>query len=145
MSTLESEVHCSSQSKELEHLSRTILIIDDNADIRESLSLLLESFGHKVYVASSGLAGITEARKVKPDCVLCDIGLPEFNGYQVAATFRSDTDLCATYLIALSGYAQPEEIDKALKAGFDIHLAKPPNFDLLENILYNFKNPIAVD
>lgn len=129
------------EQQAIKHLRcRSILIIDDNEDIRDSLSLLLETLGHTVYLASTGISGIAEARTMKPECVLCDIGLPELNGYQVAEAFRADPVLSSTYLIALSGYAQPEEIDKSIKAGFDIHLAKPPNLDLLENILYNLKN-----
>ncbi|RUR09438.1 ATP-binding protein [Legionella sp. km772] len=116
-------------------LSRTILIIDDNADIRDSLSMLLETLGHQVYVESTGRAGIAKARETRPDFVLCDIGLPELNGYQVAKAFREDPILESTYLIAISGYVQPEEIIKAKQAGFDNHLAKPFNFDLLQDIL----------
>lgn len=114
---------------------RTILIIDDNQDVRESLRILLETLGHVVDDAATGLEGLEKARQIKPEFVLCDIGLPELNGYQVASAFRADPLISSTYLIALSGYAQSEEIDQAIKAGFDVHLAKPPNFDLLENIL----------
>lgn len=114
--------------------SRTILIIDDNEDVRESLNLLLLAQGHKVHLAADGLTGIAIAHKIKPDFILCDIGLPQLNGYQIATAFRDDPLLNRSYLIALSGYAQPEEIEKAQMAGFDLHLAKPFNFDLLQTI-----------
>ena len=118
-----------------QRVSRLILIIDDNKDVSESLSMLLETFGHRVNVASTGSVGLQKALQIKPDCVLCDIGLPGINGYQVAQAFRTNPLLSSTYLIALSGYAQPTEIEKAMQAGFDLHLAKPPNFDLLDDVL----------
>lgn len=114
--------------------SRTILIIDDNEDVRESLNLLLLAQGHTVHLAADGLTGVAIAPKIKPDFILCDIGLPQLNGYQIAKAFRDDPRLNSSYLIALSGYAQPEEIEKAQMAGFDLHLAKPLNFDLLQTI-----------
>lgn len=134
-----SEEQPSSDQKNQPSLSRKILIIDDNEDIRESLSLLLDALGHKVEVAHNGLVGLEKARDFRPECVFCDIALPEYNGYQVAEAFRGDPTLNSIYLVALSGYVQPEKIDQALQAGFDIHLAKPPKFGLLKDILYNLK------
>jgi CheY-like chemotaxis protein len=116
---------------------RSILIIDNNEDIRESLKLLLEILGHTIYLAASGIEGIKIARSVKPECVLCDIELPELDGYQIAEIFRSDPCLSSVYLIALSGYAK--KTNKTIKSNFDVHLVKPPNFDLLEDILINLK------
>lgn len=118
-------------------ISRAILIIDDNKDVADSLCMLLETLGHEVHVASNGFAGLAKALRFKPDCVLCDIGLPEINGYQVAQAFRAEPELSSICLVALSGYALPEEIEKAKGAGFDAHLAKPPNFNVLEDILAN--------
>lgn len=120
-------------------IKRTILVIDDNKDVAESLCMLLESLGHIVHIARDGFEGLNNALKIMPDCVLCDIGLPGLNGYQVAEAFKSNSKLRDIYLIALSGYAQPEEVQKALEAGFNTHLAKPPNFTVLENLLFTCK------
>jgi CheY-like chemotaxis protein len=67
--------------------------------------------------------------------VLCDIGLPEMDSYEVARTMRADPELCRVALIAVSGYAQPEDVAMAKEAGFDAHLAKPPSIDTLERAL----------
>ena len=71
----------------------------------------------------------TAARTFRPDVVLCDIGLPGMNGYEVARAFRADEALRSTFLVALSGYAQAEDLAKARAAGFDQHLAKPANME----------------
>jgi two-component system CheB/CheR fusion protein len=67
--------------------------------------------------------------------VFCDIGLPGMDGFAVARAFRADDGLKGTYLVALSGYALPEDVQHALEAGFDQHLAKPPNLESLEQAL----------
>jgi CheY-like chemotaxis protein len=66
------------------------------------------------------------ARELRPDVVLCDIGLPDLDGYEVARALRREEALRGTRLVALSGYAQPEDRERARAAGFDAHLAKPP-------------------
>ena len=86
-------------------------------------------------MAYNGPAGIARAREFRPDVVLCDIGLPGMNGYEVARAFRADGALSRTCLVALSGYALPEDLQRAVEAGFERHLAKPPSFDKLEELL----------
>jgi PAS domain S-box-containing protein len=108
-----------------------ILVIDDNVDAAQGLAVVLEMEGHRVHVATDGLSGIMKARELKPEVVLCDIGLPDVDGYEIARTLRADEGLRSTRLIALSGYAQPEDRRRAQEAGFDAHLAKPPAMDLL--------------
>ena len=71
----------------------------------------------------------------KPDVVFCDIGLPGMDGFDVARAFRADDALKGAYLVALSGYALPEDVQRASQAGFDQHLAKPPDLDTLERTL----------
>jgi CheY-like chemotaxis protein len=102
-----------------------VLVIDDNVDAAESIADVLRLEGHRVHVATDGLSGITKARELKPDVILCDIGLPDVDGYEVARTLRADGGLRSTRLVALSGYAQPEDRRRAREAGFDAHLAKP--------------------
>jgi PAS domain S-box-containing protein len=114
---------------------RRILVIEDDIDVANGLQFALEIDGHAVQVAHNGPDGIDRARRFHPEVVLCDIGLPGMNGYEVARAFRSDPSLSGTLLVALSGYAQAEDIEKARGAGFDRHLAKPASMDNLKRIL----------
>lgn len=115
--------------------SRRVLIIDDYTDIAESLRELLELNNHKVAVAYNGPDGIAKAREFRPEILLCDIGLPRMNGYEVAGAFRRDEELSNVYLVAMTGYALQEDLQKAADAGFDCHLAKPVDIDKLNSIL----------
>ncbi len=114
---------------------RKVLIIEDNVDAAESLKALLELDGHLVEMAFSGPEGVDKAVAFQPDIVLCDIGLPGMDGYAVASALRQNPRLKLAQLVALTGYAQPEDRRRALHAGFDAHLAKPPRLDLLEQLL----------
>ncbi len=104
--------------------ARRVLVVDDNADAAESLAELVGLFGHQVEVAFDGPSAIEKARQHRPDIVLCDIGLPGMSGYEVAKALRAEQD-GNVRLVAVSGYAQPEDVSKATEAGFDAHLAKP--------------------
>lgn len=105
--------------------AKTILVIEDNLDGAQALAEILELQGHRVRVARDGHSGIALARELQPDVVLCDIGLPDVDGYEVARTLRSDGRLRDTRFVALTGYAQPEDRERARDAGFAAHLAKP--------------------
>jgi len=108
-----------------------LLVVEDNADAAESLAEVLRTEGHRVQVAMDGRTGLAKARALRPDVVLCDIGLPDMDGYEVARALRADAALGAARLIALSGYALPEDQRLAAEAGFDLHLAKPPSLEAL--------------
>lgn len=116
---------------------RHILIIEDNLDAASSLREVLELGDHHVTVAHTGPEGVARARELRPEVVLCDIGLPGMDGYAVAMALREDASLRHTHLVALSGYALPEDLRRAALAGFEHHLAKPPNIEKLERILAN--------
>lgn len=120
--------------------SRRVLIIEDNADAAESLRALLVLNGHEVEIASNGPAGIAKARGFLPEIVLCDLGLPEMDGYAVARTMRADPQLGRMTLVALTGYAGAEDASKSRQAGFDVHMAKPPNLEALERVLASAKS-----
>jgi two-component system CheB/CheR fusion protein len=109
----------------LEGPTRSVLVIEDNVDTAETLRDSLSLDGHEVHVAHDGRSGIALARRVHPQVVICDIGLPELDGYQVAKALKSEGALRGAYLIALSGYAQPEDRQRAADAGFDAHAGKP--------------------
>jgi two-component system CheB/CheR fusion protein len=115
---------------------RRVLIIEDNVDVAQSLADVLEMSGHETAIAFDGPSGVEKARALTPDIVLCDIGLPgAFDGYAVAHQLRQDARLKHAFCVALSGYAQPEDQKKARDAGFDAHLAKPPDPDVLQQLL----------
>jgi two-component system, sensor histidine kinase len=102
-----------------------VLLVEDHRDSADTLRELLQTAGHEVAVARSGSLGIELARQFRPDIVLCDLGLPEIDGYQVAAALRRDPATAAARLIALSGYGQEEDRRRSEDAGFDRHLTKP--------------------
>ncbi len=118
-----------------EDCRRRVLVIEDNPDAADSLRDLLELCGHEVQVAHDGPSGLRTARAFMPEVVLCDIGLPSMDGYEVAAAFRSDPQLRAIRMVALTGYALQEDQRKATAAGFDCHVAKPPDLERLREIL----------
>ncbi|MBI5499929.1 MAG: response regulator [Deltaproteobacteria bacterium] len=121
--------------KTMPRTPRRVLVIEDNLDAADSLRDVLEFAGHRVATAHDGPAGIEKAREFLPDVVLCDIGLPGMDGYEVARAFRADARLRQTYIVALSGYALPQDLAEAREAGFDMHLAKPANLEDLEQAL----------
>ena len=113
--------------------NRRVLVVDDNRDAADSLAQLVEIFGHTAEVAYDGPSAIVKARAVSPDVVLCDLGLPGMSGYDVARALRAERN--DIRLIAVSGYAQPEDITKATRAGFDSHVAKPPDPETVRRML----------
>ncbi len=119
---------------------RRVLVVEDNADAAESLREALELGGHEVEVAYSGTEGLEKVRALEPEVVLCDIGLPGMDGYAIARAVRADPRLRSTYLVALSGYALEADVDRAAEAGFDLHVAKPPSIEALEDVLARARN-----
>ena len=102
-----------------------VLVVEDDADTAESLRLLLVVCGYHVTVACSGREGISAAREVEPHIVLCDIGLPDSDGYGVGSMLRQSPYTRAARLIAVTGRGEAKDRLHALAAGFDEHLVKP--------------------
>jgi two-component system CheB/CheR fusion protein len=115
--------------------TKRVLIIEDNIDIIEALCLIIRSRGHKVVAATSGLEGLALAEEFKPDIVLCDIGIPELSGYEVATRMRATPKLRKVYLVAVSGYGMPRNIALAQEHGFDKYIIKPIRAEQLDEIL----------
>jgi CheY-like chemotaxis protein len=109
---------------------RRVLIVEDNPDARETLRAMLELAGHEVYEAQDGPGGLEAILRVRPDLSLVDIGLPGFDGYEVARKVRGAAGI-GLHLVALTGYGQPDDRRQALEAGFDAHLVKPVEPDEL--------------
>lgn len=113
-----------------------ILVIEDNEDSALVIQLFLEQLGYQVEVTNDGHRGIAIALQFQPDLIICDIGLTEeMDGYAVARAIRSDPNLSHIYLIAASGYGQPEDKAKARAAGFDQHLTKPVVHEQLSHLI----------
>jgi signal transduction histidine kinase len=102
-----------------------ILIIEDNVDAASTLAEVLRFEGHDVAVAHAGSEGITLAKLFQPDVVLCDVGLPDVDGYTVARALRKEPTTRGALLVAVTGYASTSDKELAHSAGFDVHLAKP--------------------
>lgn len=104
--------------------SMRLVVVEDNADIRETLKDLLEMDGHHVETAGDGTTGLALITRVRPELAFVDLGLPGLDGFQVAEQVREQLGT-EVWLVALSGYGQPEDRERAFKAGFDAHLTKP--------------------
>lgn len=114
---------------------RTILVIEDNDDARESLRLLLESLGHRVLQAADGHQGVALALEHRPEVLLIDLGLPGLDGYEVARVVRADPVGNSALLIAVTGYGQVDDRRRSMEAGFDAHLLKPVSQSLLSTLI----------
>jgi CheY-like chemotaxis protein len=113
-----------------------VLVVDDNRDAATSLvRLLTRVWGQDVKVAHDGTAAISIAGDFLPELVLLDIGLPGMSGYDVARDLRGRPELGATRLVALTGWGQDEDRRKSSEAGFDRHMVKPIEPDLLGDLL----------
>ncbi len=113
----------------------SIVIIEDEADNRIMLQKLLEIHGYEVYAARTGQEGVELIEKMRPLAALVDIGLPGMTGYEVAEHVRRNLADDRTYLVALTGYGQPSDVQEALDRGFDRHLVKPLTVQNLVDVL----------
>ncbi len=126
--------HATSASPEHTNGTRRVLVVEDNADAAASLADLLRTFGHDVEVAHDGTTALTMARTRRPDVVLCDIGLPGMSGYDVAQALRTMRHR-GMRLVAVTGYARPEDVKRASEAGFDAHVAKPFDPETIDGLV----------
>jgi signal transduction histidine kinase len=114
---------------------RRVLVVEDNPDARQMLRCLLEMWGHDVAEAADGGAGIEAIATYRPDVALVDIGLPVKDGYELARQVRSHGKRSDLLLVALTGYGAAEQRERALDAGFDLHLVKPVEPEDLASII----------
>ncbi len=112
-----------------------VLLVEDNADGARSLAELLSLAGHEVHVASDGPSGLEAARRLLPDAVVLDVGLPGFDGYELARRLRAEPSLAGVLLIALSGWAGRDDRARSSDAGIDHHLVKPVGVARLGELL----------
>lgn len=126
-------------SAEKQHSSaslRRVLVVDDNADASESLAVLLRLLGHDVRTALDGPAALEVAHAFRPDVVLCDIGLPLMDGYELVRRLRSGGAFEHTWFVALTGYGREEDVSRAITSGFHAHQVKPLDLEKLQSLLH---------
>ncbi|SRR6266542_1147331 len=120
---------------------RRILVVDDDADGAETLAIVLRSAGHDVRVASDGPAALDVAIDFRPDVVFLDVGMPGMDGYETARRLRREVGLDKALLVALTGYGQVTDRQRAGEAGFDHFLVKPAPPKLLREIAMQARPP----
>jgi CheY-like chemotaxis protein len=118
-----------------------VLVVDDNTDAASSLGMLIQASGHMVWLAHDGEAALEAATRCLPHVVFLDIGLPKLDGYSVASRLRASTNLNVT-LVAITGYGQMADRQRAHEAGFHYHLVKPVMFPMMEKILGDVSNQL---
>ncbi len=106
-------------------VSQQILVVDDNRDGADSLAQILQCYGHQVECAYDGIEALASAARRRPEVVICDIGLPKVDGYEVVKRLRAELALRGALCIALTGYGDEKDKSKAVEAGYDYHLTKP--------------------
>lgn len=116
-----------------------LLVVDDNQDAANSLALLLRLQGHEVRVAYSGLAAVEIAKTCTPDVVFMDIGMPGIDGYEAARRIREIPGLGKVVLAALTGWGQQQDRRRSAEAGFNHHLVKPPEPEVLDRLIDDLK------
>ena len=117
------------------NLGKRILIADDNADSLETLQIMLEVMGNEVRVARDGEEAVKVAEDFRPDVILLDIGMPNLNGYDACARIRAGGAGARSLIVALTGWSQEEDKQRAKAAGFDRHLVKPVEPKTLESLI----------
>jgi len=120
-----------------------VLVVDDNVDAAETLSMLLDAAGHEVEVEHDSRRALERARTAPPDVFLLDIGLPEIDGNELARRLHAQPETAGSVLIAVSGYGQEQDKRAAREAGFRHHLVKPVDFDQLAELLASVHGAVA--
>jgi signal transduction histidine kinase/CheY-like chemotaxis protein len=120
-----------------------VLVVDDNADAAQMLATLLEAHGHAVSVEYDGTGGYARALRERPEVMLLDIGLPDLDGHELARRLRATPETAGAILVALTGYGQSDDRERAREAGFDRHLVKPADLAELLRILAQVRDPAA--
>jgi CheY-like chemotaxis protein len=120
--------------------SRRVLLVDDNRDSVETLSLLLQIKGHDARFAEDGEAALAAVEEYQPHIVLLDLSLPGMDGFEVARELRKRPRAGKLVLVALTGWSGRDVQARAAEAGFDFHLLKPVEWPALERVLAAAQN-----
>jgi two-component system CheB/CheR fusion protein len=117
------------------HAAARVLLVEDNADVAETMAMLLRASGHEVHIAPNGARALALAEERAADIYLVDLGLPDIHGYELVRQLRAKDRARTAYMIAVSGHARPSDVRRSLEAGFDKHLAKPVDLEALNALL----------
>ncbi len=112
-----------------------VLVVDDNRDAADTMALMVQMWGHSTRVAYDGVEGLRSALEYEPDCLLLDIGMPRMDGYQLARQLRARAAHCRLKLVAMTAYSDELNVRRAWEAGFDYHLVKPADPEIIRSIL----------
>jgi two-component system CheB/CheR fusion protein len=118
-----------------------VLVVDDNVDAAETLSRMLRLQAHEVVMAHDGVTALATASQMNPDVVLLDIGLPQLDGLEVARRLRERAEGRRPLLVAMTGFGQDEDRARTAAAGFDHHLTKPVDVQLLNSLIQTARSP----
>jgi CheY-like chemotaxis protein len=125
----------SDPSKPILVTRKRLLVVEDNPDVAQMLSEVLQIYGYNTRVAYDGITALELAKSFRPDVALVDIGLPAMDGYQLARRFRQMPELRATRLFAVTGYGQLSDRMRSAQAGFERHLVKPVDLEELRRLI----------
>ena len=112
-----------------------ILVVDDDRDSAEAMTILLKIYGHEVATAYDGIEAIEIARMFRPDIALLDLSMPKLSGYDVARRIREEAGKPGLILVALTGWGGEEDKRRSIEAGFNVHMVKPIDFTALEKLV----------
>ena len=127
-----------SQARQLHETAanpRCVLLVEDNEDVRQMFAASLRLRGHTVHEAPDGMSGLRAAEQNRPEIAIIDIGLPDIDGYEVARRLRANDGTRRLYLVATTGYGQEQDRREAADAGFDEHLTKPVDLEVLNRVI----------
>jgi CheY-like chemotaxis protein len=120
-----------------------VLVVEDNRPAADSMAFLLRQAGHDVEVARDGLSAVAAAGANPPDVVLLDIGLPGLGGWEVARILQKQPAEKHPLLVAVTGYGREEDRKRSEEVGIDLHLTKPIDVALLQQLLRRFRSVIS--
>jgi signal transduction histidine kinase/ActR/RegA family two-component response regulator len=135
MAELPAESHQAANLEQSKRPGLRVLVVDDIPDVADVLKMLLDLEGFDTRVAYSGAVALESAREFRPDVVICDIGLPEMDGHEIARRLRRDPDIAPATLIAMTGWGAEGEVRRTRESGFDFHLVKPVDANALLELL----------
>ena len=116
-------------------MSDRILVVDDNPDVADALVRLLTTLRHEAKAVYDGESAVRETAEFQPDMAFIDIGMPGLDGYEVVRRIRQQRGHIHVILVALTGWSQAADIQRAYNSGFDLHVAKPMSLDKLQELL----------
>ena len=112
-----------------------VLVVEDDLDTAEMLSVTFRMLGSSAETATSGRAGLARAKEIHPDLIVLDLGLPDISGFDVVRQLRAERATADRFIVALSGWGQPNDIARAAAAGFDAHFTKPIDLAIIREII----------